>query len=259
MLDKLIRKVKVLTGKLGRAGKLSEKKLSRLESNLGYRFKNRKLLETALSHLSYTNDNGLKDTESNERLEFLGDSVVDMLVSEFLYRRFPGAMEGELTRRKSALVSRTTLAEVGKRLKLEDYIFVSGENLPVLDRGKNTIVSNCVEAVVGAVFIEGGLEAASQVVRKVILDNGRADYSIDHLQEAKNRLLHLSQITYGCQPVYKITETSGPEHAKRFHCVVSLKGEIMGRGEGMNKKESEKMAAANALSTCNFDEMREFN
>ena len=259
MLAKLIRKVKSLTGKLGRTGKLSEKKLSRLESNLGYRFRNRKLLETALSHLSYTNDNGLQDTDSNERLEFLGDSVVDMLVSEFLFKRFPEAMEGELTRRKSALVSRTTLAEVGKRLRLEDYIFVSGENLPVLDRGKNTIVSNCVEALVGGVFIDGGLDAAAQVVKKIILDNGRADYSIDHLQEAKNKLLHLTQVNFGCQPVYKITETSGPEHAKRFHCVVTLKGQILGHGEGMNKKESEKMAAANALSTYNFDEIKEIN
>ena len=224
-----------------------EKQLSRLERVLGYSFKNIRLLETALSHRSFTNEGSHGNTDSNERLEFLGDSVLDMLVSEYLYRDFPRATEGELTRKKSAIVSRSSLAAKGIKLGLGDYILYAKEAFPPRNRGKNTIISNSLEAIIGAIYFDSGIEATRKFIYRHFFKNGRADLSFDSLQEAKNRLLHISQVQYRCQPSYRIVETKGPEHAKQFHCEVAVRGKVCGRGVGLNKKEAEKKAAQEAL------------
>lgn len=224
-----------------------KKQLGRLERTLGYSFKNTRLLETALSHRSFTNENGHGNTESNERLEFLGDSVLDMLVSEHLYRDFPKATEGELTRKKSAIVSRSFLAAKGKKLDLGNYILYAREAFPPRNRGKDTIISNSLEAIIGAIYLDSGIEAAREFIYRHFFKSGRAELSFDNLQEAKNRLLHLTQVQFRCQPSYRIVETTGPEHAKQFHCEVSVRGIVCGRGMGLNKKEAEKKAARQAL------------
>ena len=224
-----------------------ESKLSRLEQRLGYFFKDSNLLQTALSHLSYINETGRKDTESNERLEFLGDAVLDLIVSEYLYTRFHTAREGDLTRIKSSIVSRSALARRASQLKLADYILFAKESFPDLKRGEKTIISNSLEAIIGAIYLDGGLDAARSFVYNKLLDRGKISLSIDRLQQAKNGLLHLAQVNYGCQPSYRIIKVTGPEHARRFVCEVSLKDEILGRGVGVNKKEAEKQAAFQAL------------
>lgn len=223
------------------------KKLSRLEQSVGYTFKDHKLLETALSHLSYVNENEGQYSDSNERLEFLGDAVLDLVVSEYLFARFGSFREGELTRIKSSIVSRRALAARGQQLRLDDYILYSKDSFPDLRRGKVTIISNTLEALIGAIFLDGGFEAAKSFTYNKLLDKGRADFSIDSLQEAKNSLLHLSQVNFHCQPNYRIVEVSGPEHAKEFVCEVRIRDRIMGRGIGSNKKEAEKKAAVQAL------------
>jgi ribonuclease-3 len=236
--------------KLSRAGRPRDdrrKKLGRLEQSIGYYFKDIKLLETALSHLSYVNETGLNYNDSNERLEFLGDAVLDLIASEYLYRRFRTAREGELTRIKSSIVSRSALARKAARLELEEYLICSKESFPSLKRGKKTIISNSLEAIIGAIYLDGGLPAAKTFVYDKLLDGGKAELSFDSLQEAKNSLLHLSQVKYNCQPSYRIVEVSGPEHAKQFVCEVTISGKILGRGAGSNKKESEKKAAVQAL------------
>jgi len=244
-----LKPLKVLKNVFGGISPRSDRKkmLSRLERILGYSFKEIRLLETALSHRSYINDNDKRGMESNERLEFLGDSVLDMLVSEYLYRCFPTNTEGELTRKKSAIVSRSFLANKGKSLGLGDYILYAKEAFPSRNRGKSTIISNSLEAIIGAIYLDTGLKAAKKFVSRHFFDQDLADLGFDSLQEAKNRLLHYTQVHYRCQPHYQIVETKGPEHAKQFHCEVSVRGQVCGRGVGLNKKEAEKKAAQQAL------------
>ncbi|MCE5271599.1 ribonuclease III [bacterium] len=221
--------------------------MSRLEKSLGYSFKDINRLETALSHLSYINGSGRPHLESNERLEFLGDSVLDLVVAEHLFQAYTGAREGELTRIKSSLVSREALAAQGTRLGLDSYILYARESVRGRQRGLNTIISNCLEAVIGAIYLDGGYEVVRRVILNVLLEGGQARPGVDDLLEAKNRLLHLSQVHYGAQPVYRIVEVSGPEHDKCFVCEVGVGGDILGRGAGANKKEAEKQAAQQAL------------
>lgn len=246
MLARPFRFIRKLFG-AGRPRDDRRKKLGRLEQTIGYDFKDIKLLETALSHLSYVNETGLSYNDSNERLEFLGDAVLDLIVSEYLYGRFHTAREGELTRIKSSIVSRSALARNAARFKLEDYLIYSKESFSDLRRGKKTIISNSLEAIIGAIYLDGGLPAARTFIYDKLLDSGKAKLSFDNLQEAKNSLLHISQINYHCQPSYRIVEVSGPEHAKQFVCEVTINGKILGRGVGSNKKESEKKAAVQAL------------
>jgi len=239
-----------IISKLFRAGRPEDerrKKLGRLEQTIGYSFQDINLLETALSHLSYVNETGLNYSDSNERLEFLGDAIVNMLVSEYLYRHLHSAREGELTRIKSSIVSRSALARKAARLKLEDYIIYSKESVPDLRRSKKTLISNALEAIIGAIYLDGGLLAARNFVNDKLFDRGKLQPGFDNLQEAKNSLLHLSQVNYHCQPSYRIAEITGPEHARQFACEVTINGKIMGRGVGSNKKESEKRAAMQAL------------
>ncbi len=222
-------------------------KLSRLERRIDYSFHNSELLETALSHLSYINVNGRKDIESNERLEFLGDAVLDLIVSEYLYNHFVESREGELTRIKTSIVSRTALARQGQQLDLEEYVLYSRESMPDFRRGRETIIANCLEALIGAIYLDGGLKPVRSFVYHHLLGSGKVELGYDTLHEAKNMLLHLSQVSYGGQPVYRIVEVSGPEHARRFTCEVMVSGKVLGRGSGSNKKEAEKRAARQAL------------
>lgn len=232
---------------LNKLGRARRKKLSRLEKSLGYLFRDINLLETALSHLSYINGSGRRHLESNERLEFLGDAVLDLVVAEHLFAEFDTAREGELTRIKSSIVSRDALAVQGSRLQLEEYMLYARDSVQGRQRGIDTIISNCVEAIIGALYLDGGYEAARKVIHQVILGGGHASLGVDDLLEAKNRLLHLAQVHYAVQPSYRIVEVNGPEHEKNFVCEVAVGGEMLGRGAGANKKDAEKQAARKAL------------
>lgn len=231
----------------GRTRKDREKKLSRLEQSMGYTFRDKKLLETALSHLSYVNETGGNYQDSNERLEFLGDAVLDLVVSEYLFSRFASAREGKLTRIKSAIVSRSALAARAAGFNLENFVIFSRDSFADLQRGRKSVISNSLEAIIGAIYLDGGLSSARRFVYGKLLDGGKADLSLDTLDEAKNTLLHLSQVNFHCQPSYRIVKIDGPEHAREFICEVKIKEKIMGRGAGRSKKEAEKKAAVQAL------------
>ncbi len=235
-----------LLGKLGRRGS-SGRQLERLEKKIGYRFNDRSLLRTALSHLSWVNERGGDYNDSNERLEFLGDAVLDLVVSDYLFARFESAREGKLTRLKSSIVSRSALAEQANRIELEKFVIYSRDNFSEFERGKQTMVSNSLEAVIGAIYLDGGLEAARSFVFEKILDGGKCEVGYDDFQEAKNRLLHLAQVNFHCQPSYRIVTINGPEHAREFVCEVSVAGRLMGSGSGASKKDAEKTAAMQAV------------
>ena len=223
------------------------RQLARLERHIGYRFNDRELLKKALSHLSWVNEQGGEYSDSNERLEFLGDAVLDLVVSDFLYARFETAREGKLTRLKSSIVSRSALAEKAARFNLGDYIIYSRDNFADLERGKQSMISNSLEAIIGAIYLDGGLEAARVFVFEKILDSGRGEVVYDDFQESKNTLLHLSQVKFRCQPNYRIVAINGPEHAREFICEVRVAGRLMGRGSGASKKDAEKTAAMQAV------------
>jgi len=219
--------------------------LNDLETAIGYRFRNISLLQNALSHSSYANERWHNSLMSNERLEFLGDSVLGMLVAEFLYRTFPDRPEGELTRMRADMVCETTLAEIANRLKLGDYLLLgNGEELGG-GRTRNSILADAVESVIAACYLDGGMVAASAFVERFVLVNvptkrmHNADYKTalqELVQQKKNQVLS-----------YRLVGESGPDHDKQFTVELRLNDEVVGTGDGSSKKRAEQAAAHAAI------------
>ena len=218
-----------------------------LESKLGYSFKDRSLLENALTHSSYANENK-SSMGSNERLEFLGDSVLGMVTADFLYRRHPDLPEGDLTRLRAALVREESLAEVADRLDLGEYLRLGKGESAGGGRERPSIRADAVEAILAAVYLDGGLEEARKLIHRLILDREeekavRRDY--------KTALQELVQREAGQVLAYRLTGESGPDHAKEFTVEVDLNGKVAGKGTGHSKKEAEQMAAKAAVERLN--------
>jgi ribonuclease III len=215
-----------------------------LEEKLGYRFQNISLLENALTHSSYANEhrNGMS---SNERLEFLGDSVLGMVVADYLYRNCPTLPEGDLTRLRAALVCEGNLVLVAQELNLGSYLKLGhGEELGG-GRTRPSIQADAVESVLAAVYLDGGISAARKLIQHFILDHiSRVhDASKDH----KTALQEIVQRKSGQVLTYELVGENGPDHAKTFRMQVLLNGNPIGEGEGHSKKEAEQAAAAAAI------------
>lgn len=216
----------------------------RLEEKLGYKFDNRALLENALTHSSYANENRGKGLQSNERLEFLGDSVLGMVTADYLFRTHPDLPEGDLTRTRAALVCEGSLVEVAKALNLGSYLKLGKGEDAGGGRERPSIVADAVEAVLAAVYLDGGIGSARKMVTKFILDreeekSGSRDY--------KTALQELVQRESGQVLEYRLVGSEGPDHAKVFRVAVDLNGAAVGTGEGKSKKEAEQMAAKAAI------------
>ncbi len=222
--------------------------LKLLERKVDYTFKDKVLLNRALSHRSYTNDNGQGSTGSYERLEFLGDAVLGMIVSEELYRADPEMMEGDLTKIKSSLVSRSSLARCSDSIHLDRYLLLSGGGDLMEGKSKDTILADGFEALIGAIYLDGGLHFARLLINSLLMPFKDTITKDRILHSAKSNLLQLSQKRYRTQPVYKVVKTTGPEHDKVFVCEVRVGGKWIARGRGKSKKEAEKLAAFHALN-----------
>lgn len=215
-----------------------------LEETLGYTFRDRSLLENALTHSSYANENRFKGCQSNERLEFLGDSVLGMVTADYLFRTHPDLPEGDLTRTRAALVCEESLVEVAKAWGLGEYLRLGkGENAGG-GRRRPSIQADAVEAVLAAVYLDGGIGSARKIIQKYILDR--------ESEKARNRdyktaLQELVQRESGQVLQYRLTGSSGPDHAKIFTVEVDLNGATIGQGEGHSKKEAEQNAARAAI------------
>lgn len=216
-----------------------------LEKKLGYEFKNKDLLATALTHSSYANENRKSGAESNERLEFLGDSVLGMIVASYLYNMYPDLPEGRMTRFRAELVCERSLHGVAEELGLGEYMsFGKGEELGG-GRTRPSILADAVEAVLAAVFIDGGFAAAKDMVDRFILsraaavESGSADY--------KTRLQEYLQREGTQEITYRMAGESGPDHQKTFTAEVCLNGKVLGSGDGHSKKEAEQAAARSAI------------
>lgn len=212
----------------------------------GYRFDNPTLLELGLSHRSIARSAERGGT-SYERLEFLGDSVLGLVISEQLYKDRPGETEGNLTKTKAMLVNETTLAQVGREIGLNSHIKVSADEERAGGRDRNSIIADAFEAVIGAIYLDGGIDPARHFILKEIYS--RRDSIISDLAQRnyKGELLELVQAKGDGVPKYDVISEAGPDHDKTFHVIVTVAGEKVGEGSGQSKKEAEQRAAAMAL------------
>ena len=217
--------------------------MTTLEEKLGYTFQSPELLENALTHSSCANESRGK-LQSNERLEFLGDSILGMVVADHLYRNHPDLPEGELTRTRSALVCEESLVEVAQALGLGEYLKLGKGEEAGGGRHRPSIQADAVEAVLAAVYLDGGIGSARKLIQKFILDR-EAEKSAS--RDYKTALQELVQRESGQVLAYQLVGEEGPDHDKRFFVEVDLNGTPVGSGQGRSKKEAEQMAAKAAI------------
>ncbi len=211
-----------------------------LEKKIGYHFKNLKHLTKALTHRSYSSERKLN--YSNERLEFLGDSVINLVVVEYLIEKFVDKDEGYLSKIKSHIVSSKNLYKWAKKIGVENYIRVSVAEMKTGGREKPQILVNAFEAIIGAVYIDGGFEAAKKIIKN-FLENEKNI----RIEDYKSMLQELCQKRFKIIPTYKTISEDGPEHRKKFKVCVIIKDKEFCCGEGYSKKEAENNAAKNAV------------
>ncbi len=227
--------------------KSNNDKLASFEENLGYAFGNRSLLQIAFIHSSYSFEQGQDCPENNERLEFLGDAVLDLIVGYLLYKHYPGVKEGELTRIRAALVRESHLSFMARDIDLGSYLFLGRGEEASNGRGKSSILACALEAVIGAVFVDGGYEAAFRVVEALFTPWIFGDKEAMLTQDAKSSLQEMLQDKFSEGPEYILDRQEGPDHAKIFHVSVRFRGEILGYGSSTSKKEAQQQAAAAAI------------
>ncbi len=216
-----------------------------LETAIDYRFHNISLLQNALTHSSYANERWHNSLLSNERLEFLGDSVLGMLVAEYLYRNFPNRPEGELTRMRADMVCEKTLACVAGQIGLGEHLLLGHGEEQGGGRSRDSILADAVESVIAACFLDGGIEAALKFIRKFILVEVPVEklHNVDY----KTQLQELVQQKKNQVLSYSLIGQSGPDHDKKFDVEVSLNGTRVGMGSGSSKKRAEQEAARCAI------------
>ncbi|HHL74010.1 MAG TPA: ribonuclease III [Bacteroidetes bacterium] len=215
---------------------------------LGYRFTNPALLEQALKHRSILPALHQTRVESNERLELLGDAVLGLVVTEFLFNKYPDKEEGELTAMKSLLVSRKILAKIARTLTLGEFMLLSDSEVKSGGRNRISIIADAMESVIGAVYLDGGLENAKSFIVRNILGDYQAILSAEQHRNFKSILLEYTQSKNLGVPFYSICSEDGPDHNKVFTVEVKIQNKIVGRGVGNSKKRAEQSAAQDALA-----------
>lgn len=226
---------------------LSNEELRCLEDRLSYRFRCPRNLVAALKHRSYVYAQQGGGLESNERLEFLGDAVLDLLVADTLYRRFESHREGELTQVKSIVVSRTVLSAKARGLGLGRFVLLSREERNARGFEQPSILSDTFEALIGAMYLDGGISPCRHFVESVVLSDLEEMITREDYVNFKSRLLEYAQSMGNGHPKYLVHNEEGPDHNKIFRVEVSVSGETMGGGQGRSKKEAQQMAAKDAL------------
>jgi len=219
---------------------------SDLEKIIGVKFKNIKLLKNIFIHRSYLNESRGKGLESNERLEFLGDAVLELITTEYLYLNFPNP-EGELTNWRSALVKGENLAKVAETLNLNNYLQMSHGEEHSGGRNKKYILANTMEALIGGIYLDRGFLVAKKFITKFIIVHLKEIIEKGLHIDAKSHFQELAQEKLSVTPVYQVLETAGPDHAKNFTMGVYLKKELIGTGSGVSKQAGEQAAAKDAL------------
>lgn len=220
--------------------------LDQLQTQLGYRFKNLELLRLAVTHPSIVHELG-PDTRTNQRLEFLGDAVLGLVLARELYEKFPEFNEGPLTKARAQMVNRRTLAQQARRFNLGEHLILSRGEQANLGRGRASALADAFEAVIGAIFLDGGHDAANEFVLRCFRDSFGELTVIPNLENPKGELQEFLQATSAEPPIYEVVSASGPDHDRDFECVVRHGNIELGRGRGKSKKLAESEAASMAL------------
>ena len=222
------------------------KTLSSLQDSLNYRFEDIRLLNKALTHKSYVNEKS-ETIKHNERFEFLGDSVLDLIVSDYMLDRYSDYAEGVLSKIRAAVVNEACLAELARKIDLGSYLQLGrGEDLSG-GRNKPSLLANAFEAVAGAVYRDSDLESASKIFLPLLKNEIEIYKDSWQFRDYKSEFQEYTQNKMGCIPTYTVIRETGPDHDKRFEVVVSIKDENKGQGNGRSKKEAEQAAAKAAL------------
>ncbi len=228
------------------------KDFSKLEKTIKVKFKNDQLLKQAFVHRSYLNENPSFELDHNERLEFLGDAVLELIVTDYLYNNYPNP-EGELTNWRASLVNSQMLSSIAKKINLEDYLYLSkGESKDKNSKARGYILANAFEALIGGIYLDQGYESAKSFIHEFLLPELPHILS-EHLYiDPKSKFQELAQEKMGITPNYKVLSESGPDHAKEFEIGVYLEDELIASGKGTSKQEAQINAAAEGLKVKNW-------
>lgn len=218
-------------------------KLKELSGKLGYGFRDINLLNKALTHRSYANEMSSASVKDNERLEFLGDSVLDLIVSRYLFFKGPDFKEGDLSRIRSHVVNENALASIAKQLSLGDYLLLGRGEDSTGGREKNSLLSNAFEAVIAAIYLDSSFETSYHILLEILKESMSEAANPRSVQDYKGNLQKYIKIEKGTNPYYKLIDESGPDHSKTFTVQVCVNNELFGIGVGRTKKEAEQEAA----------------
>ena len=225
---------------------------SKCEEKIGVNFKDKNLLQQAFTHRSYLNENPSLGLEQNERLEFLGDAVLEMAITEYLYKKYPQKTEGEMTALRAALVNAVTLSEAAGELNIGDLMLLSKGETKSLGKARQYILANALEALIGAIYLNGGYEETFDFLEKNLF--GKIEEVIEKKLwiDAKSLFQEKAQELESVTPAYKVLAESGPDHEKVFTMGVFLGDELIADGYGASKQEAEQDAARKALKAKNW-------
>ncbi len=225
-----------------------KKSLNEIQLNINYKFKDINLINTSLTHSSYANESKMRIYENNERLEFLGDVIVNLIVSEYLYHKFSELPEGELTKKRAAIVCESSLAFAARKINLGEYLLLGKGEEATGGRNRESILADTFEALTGAIYIDGGLTSTREFLlgmfeQEVIYALSKGNLFIDYKTELQETLQKRTK----SKIEYKVVREVGPDHNKKFYMDVIVENKVIGSGMGRNKKEAEQMAAKQAL------------
>jgi len=224
----------------------------KLEKKLGFEFKNKDLLTQAFTHRSYINENPKFNLDHNERLEFLGDAVIELIVTEHLYKDFPEKPEGELTNWRAALVNAKMLTSVADELGYNDYLLLSRGESKETGKARAYILANTFEAVIGALYLDSGYKPCENFIKKHLMVKLADIIKEGSYKDSKSKFQEEAQEKVNITPSYRVVGESGPDHDKKFVVGVFLEEELIAEGEGSSKQEAEEAAAKKALQIKNW-------
>ncbi len=220
---------------------------SKFEKKLGLKFKNKDLLTQAFCHRSYLNENPSFHLENNERLEFLGDAVLELVITENLYQKYPKKSEGELTNWRASLVNAKMLGELAGESDFNEFLLLSKGESKELGKARQYILANTFEALIGSIYLDSGYKPCQEFIKKYLIKKLPEIIRKGLFRDAKSSFQEGAQERVGITPTYKVLRESGPDHAKHFIIGVFLGEELIAEGEGFSKQEAEDEAAKNAL------------
>jgi len=223
------------------------KDFKKITQDLNISFQNFDLLKEALTHRSFLNEHKDWDIPHNERLEFLGDSILGFVVADYLVKHYLQFSEGQLTSLRAALVNSDSLLAIAKELKLEDYLLVSHGEAKELKNSRSYLLANAIEALIGALYIDGGIEKAKDFIERYILSKTETILQTASYKDAKSLFQEKGQELLGITPIYKSLKSWGPDHAKQFEVGVYFNEDLIAQGTGYSKQEAEINAAQKAL------------